>query len=289
MYTVKHAAQLTGIPAATLRMWERRYGVVTPSRSDAGYRLYDENALRRLRTMGSLVEAGWSARQAAERVLAEDPGDEMLASSQRSEPSLGDFDALVRIAVDFDAAGLEEVLDATFGAASFEHVADGWLLPALTRVGDAWSNGEVNIAGEHFVSASVQRRLAAAYEAAGQPIGAGRVAVGLARGSRHELGILAFAVALRRCGLDVVYVGADLPVEAWLELVEDRSPMGVVLAAPTSDDVVAVTETVQAVSHAHPHVKPFVGGAWQAQVNGAESLGHSIGPAARSVASALGS
>ena len=42
MYTVKHAAELTGIPAATLRMWERRYAVVTPVRSESGYRLYDD-------------------------------------------------------------------------------------------------------------------------------------------------------------------------------------------------------------------------------------------------------
>ena len=63
VYTVKHAAALTGIPADTLRMWERRYGVVTPIRSEGGYRLYDDAAIARLTAMHALVGAGWSARR----------------------------------------------------------------------------------------------------------------------------------------------------------------------------------------------------------------------------------
>ena len=287
MYTVKHAAELTGIPASTLRMWERRYGVVSPARSDAGYRLYDDVALRRLRTMGSLIDAGWSARQAADRVLAEAQEGPPLTEPSTADRPLGDPDALIRTAVDYDSFRLEALLDSVLAAASFERAVDGWLLPALQRVGGAWRDGEVTIAGEHFVSATVQRRLAAAFDAAGQPIAAPRVVVGLARGSRHELGILAFAIALRRAGMDVVYVGGDLPVDAWLAVVSDQDPAAVVLAVPTPDDVPAVVETVGAISAAKPHIKAYVGGARQDDVHGAEPLGHEIGPAAQSVAASL--
>ena len=65
VYTVKRAAELTGLPADTLRMWERRYAIVEPARSDGGYRLYDDPALRRLSAMRSLVDSGWTAREAA--------------------------------------------------------------------------------------------------------------------------------------------------------------------------------------------------------------------------------
>src|SRR5512140_1835304 len=68
VYSVQHAARLTGIAPDTLRMWERRYHVVEPQRSDAGYRLYDDVALRRLSAMRALVAAGWSPRLAAEQV-----------------------------------------------------------------------------------------------------------------------------------------------------------------------------------------------------------------------------
>ncbi|MBT8224544.1 MAG: MerR family transcriptional regulator, partial [Dactylosporangium sp.] len=68
MYTIKHAADLTGVPVATLRAWERRYGVVVPRRTNAGYRLYDERVLGIITAMHDLVRAGWSPRQAAAEV-----------------------------------------------------------------------------------------------------------------------------------------------------------------------------------------------------------------------------
>ena len=65
MYTIKRAAELTGISVATLRAWERRYAVVRPRRSDGGYRIYDSDDVRALETMNSLVQEGWSPREAA--------------------------------------------------------------------------------------------------------------------------------------------------------------------------------------------------------------------------------
>ena len=278
MYTVKHAAELTGIPAATLRMWERRYAVVRPVRSESGYRLYDDGALRRLTAMSSLVGAGWSPRQAAERVLA----DEATGTDERpvpAAPELGVVDALARVAVTFDAAGLDAALDEAFALGTFEQVVDGWLMPALQRVGNGWRDGRVSVAGEHFVSATVQRRLAAAFDAAGRrAVGAPRVVVGLARGSRHELGVLAFATALRRAGLDVVYVGGDLPPEGWVSVVAEQHPAAVVIGVPSAEDVLAVRETVAALAAAqrHPH-----------RLDGDLRLGHTLGPAASALAAEL--
>lgn len=65
MYTIKRAAELTGIPAATLRAWERRYDLVDPQRTESGYRLYDEQTLDRIREMVALVADGWTASTAA--------------------------------------------------------------------------------------------------------------------------------------------------------------------------------------------------------------------------------
>ena len=64
MYTISRAAELTGVPVATLRAWERRYAVVAPQRTEGGYRLYDDGALAAIRAMSDLVDGGWSPRQA---------------------------------------------------------------------------------------------------------------------------------------------------------------------------------------------------------------------------------
>ena len=66
MYTIKGAAELTGVAAATLRAWERRYGIGAPARSESGYRLYSEANLQSLGLMRDLVDSGWAPRQAAE-------------------------------------------------------------------------------------------------------------------------------------------------------------------------------------------------------------------------------
>jgi DNA-binding transcriptional MerR regulator len=73
MYTIKQASLRTGVPVELIRAWERRYGVVTPERSASGYRLYDDQAVARLRTMRRLIADGWSAAQAAAEVIATPP------------------------------------------------------------------------------------------------------------------------------------------------------------------------------------------------------------------------
>lgn len=283
MHTVKRAAELTGVAPDTLRAWERRYGVVAPQRSEGGYRLYDDLALRRLAAMKALVDSGWSTGQAARRVLDERMGEEIARES--TARTVGDVDALARVGRDLDGVALEAALDDGFAAGSFEQVADGWLMPALQRLGSAWRAGEVGVAGEHFVSAAVQRRLAALFDAASRGA-TGRVAVvGLARGSRHELGVLAFAVALRRAGVDVVYVGGDLPPEAWVETVKSRGATMAVIGVPAVEDVPAVRETVAALAQGCPDVHVSVGGGHQDAVGeGVELLGHRLADAATRLA-----
>jgi DNA-binding transcriptional MerR regulator/methylmalonyl-CoA mutase cobalamin-binding subunit len=286
MHTVKHAAELTGIPADTIRMWERRYGVVSPTRSDGGYRLYDETALRRLTAMRSLVDSGWAPSQAARRVL-EDEAKGVTAAPETRDVR-GDIEVLARIGRDFDGQALDAALDEAFALGTFEQVVDGWLMPALEYLGNAWEGGAVSVAGEHFVSATVQRRLAALFDAAGQSRTGARVVVGLVRGSRHELGVLAFATALRRAGLDVLYVGADLPPEDWAETVHALSAAAVVLGVPAPEDVEAVRETVDSLHAAPGHVQVFLGGGQQSAVGGdAVLLGHAIGPGAEQVVQVL--
>jgi methanogenic corrinoid protein MtbC1 len=303
VYTIKRAAEEVGISAATLRAWERRYGIVSPSRSEGGYRLYDEDDVRALSLMARLVADGWTpslaAQEAARRLEAADretlsagPASQALggtAAPQVAPVSPGAFTrALTDAAATLDASALAAVLDGMFALGSFESVVDRQLLPAMDALGDAWATGRVSVAGEHFVSNAVLRRLAAAYEAAGSFVTGPRVLVGLPPGGRHELGLLAFAVAARRRGLAVDYLGADLPVADWASAVVEREPAAVVLAIPTPDDVEPVDAVVTAVRHVRPEVLVAVGGREQGRAaEGTVRLGHDIGAAAGELVTAL--
>jgi len=290
MYTIKHAAELTGLPVATLRAWERRYGVVAPERTVGGYRLYDEPTLARIRAMRDLVATGWSPRQAADEVSRADddaPARDLPAGGEWADGDRADSE-LVDAARDLDTARLAAILDDRFSRGSFESVVDEWLMPALRGVGVAWAAGDLSTAAEHLAAHAVLRRLAAAFEAASRGIDGPRVLVGLAPGCRHELGALAFATAARRAGLSVTYLGADLPVESWLDAVEHGRPDAVVLPVPRRRDVVAVTSVVAALHDLHPEVRIVVGGGFQYLVPGpVQPLGHRIGDASERLATDL--
>src|SRR3954465_13633380 len=92
MMMIGHAAALAGVSVELLRAWERRYGVVSPVRTPAGYRLYDDAAIDRLRHMRTLVDSGWSARPAADAIIsggaaASDGGDAGASSDVPQQPA----------------------------------------------------------------------------------------------------------------------------------------------------------------------------------------------------------
>ncbi|MGD7789908.1 MerR family transcriptional regulator [Propionibacteriaceae bacterium Y1700] len=279
MYTIKRAAELIGIPAGTLRAWQRRYGVVTPERSDSGYRVYDEEDLDILRRMNELVEGGLTPALAA-RKLTETPG-----SADRD-------DDLVAVAATLRPGRITRLLDRQFATGSFEDVLDRWLLPELQRVGTAWATGELSVLAEHLVASAVERRLHAAFDAAGVDTAGTtpQVLTGLPYGARHELGVLAFAVCLRRLGLAVSHLGANLPTEEWLTAREAYGSPAVVLAVPSPSDLPTARETIRALRAAGPGVLAVGGGqqdALAAEEPGIIPLGHRLGPAARQLSEQL--
>ena len=141
VYTIKQAAQRTGIAIPTIRVWERRYGVVAPTRTAAGYRLYDEAAIARLQAMHHLVEReGWRPSQAAERIRSADDAelrtiaptaDDEPAGIPRSTTGNADaVDAIVDGARRLDLRSIERTLDEAFAAQRFEGAMDTVVFPA---------------------------------------------------------------------------------------------------------------------------------------------------------------
>ncbi len=277
MYTIKEASARSGVGVPLLRAWERRYGVVAPTRTPSGYRLYDDDAIDRLRAMRQLIAQGWSAQQAAERVRDADPLDmaDLAESLETSEDAAAGADpassrvspaeeVIARIVAathPIDERAMEAALDDAFSSARFESVADRIVMPAMREVGDAWERGEISVAGEHAASQAVLRRLAMAYEGAGGAgVGERPVLVGLGPGTRHEIGAFAFAVAARRAGLPVLYLGPDLPAESWTAAVAGRQARAAVIGVPTRADIRRATTVIQALRSTSGAVLIAVGG-----------------------------
>ncbi|KAA1420954.1 MerR family transcriptional regulator [Nocardioides humilatus] len=289
MYTIKRAAEVIGVNAATLRAWETRYGVGSSLRTESGYRVYDDEAIRTLRAMRELVDAGWSVRAAATEVLrrsARGPSASP-ADISRSAPE-DDIERFVAAAADYDARAVGDVLDTRFSAASFETVVDGWLMPALVALGEGWASDRVSVAAEHLAATAAAHRVALVHDAAASTSSARRALLGLPPGARHDIGLLAFSTAARRAGLPTTYLGADVPVAAWQAAVGAQSPACVVLAVPMADDVEATAATVAAIREVDPELLIAVGGSAQDLApDGCLRLGHRIGTAAALLAHAM--
>ena len=277
MYTIKQAAARTGLSVPIIRVWERRYGVVQPSRTPAGYRLYDDESIARLAAMRRLVaEEGWQPSQAAQRVLepgtdlgalerpvASDPVQRCPAQAAPMPPDPGwawsptsgtaiarrpSCSAFLAAAHELDVPAMERILDESFASHRFELAIEGLVSPALRAIGIAWAQDEIDVGAEHAASETVRRRLARFYDAAGLGDRLPRVIVGLPPDGHHEIGAFAFAVAARRAGLDVLYLGANVPLESWLRTVRETAAPVVVLGVVTPSDVVAAGAVVDALS-----------------------------------------
>jgi DNA-binding transcriptional MerR regulator/methylmalonyl-CoA mutase cobalamin-binding subunit len=276
MYNIKQAAARAGVSVPVLRAWERRYGIVHPVRTASGYRQFDDEAIARIRTMRGLVQEGWSPSAAAAAILAGEVPERSPSGTQSSgideqasavggtpDAANGAMDLpgrLVEASRALDSEAVEHVLDDLFARGSFERVTGDLLFPSLRLVGDAWAGGRLSVAGEHLASHAVLRRLGLALDGAGRTLtGRPRVIVGLPPGARHELGALAFAVAARRAGLAVDYLGADLPVDDWVGAAAsaDAAVVGVVARR----DRTAALAVARALRAAYPALVVAFGGA----------------------------
>lgn len=299
MYTIKEASTRSNVGAPLIRAWERRYGVVRPTRTPSGYRLYDDATIDVLRTMRALVDAGWTASEAARAIIAgevpvpqapEKPLPGAPAPSAAADHRARMVTRFVAAAEAASPAETEAALDEIMSAGSFESVVDDVLLPAAAALGGSWAAGRLSVAGEHAASAAVARRLAAVYQAAGVPARPS-VVVGLPPGARHELGAMAFAVALRRHGVGVIYLGADVTVDGWIDVVERTGARAAVLAVVTPADRPAADLVIRALQAASVPIIAVGGAAAGPELfsgDGVRVLPTRVVDAAASLAEALG-
>ena len=262
MHSVSWVSGQLGIAPRTLRIWERRYGIVHSTRSEAGDRLYDDDDLNILHAMAGLVAAGMQPAQAADQIRSGQTVSACEATPNTQTPAgLPDPAALIAASRSYDSIAIEDTLDAAFAGARLEYVVDVWLKAALVELEQAWAQGRPSVAQEHLISAAVMRRLAAAFDDAGHAGGGRHVLTGLAPGATHEIATFAFATMLRRAGLRVTYFGADLPVESWVHAVRTTRPDAVVIGAPRAADAQAATDVINALREATPATAVYVGGA----------------------------
>jgi MerR family transcriptional regulator, light-induced transcriptional regulator len=237
----------SGVSPELLRAWERRYGLLRPTRSTGGLRLYTAADVDRVRLMQKHLAAGLAAAEAAALALRARAGDEAPASDLAPAVLRDDFSA----AVDgFDEPAAQAVLDRMLAAATVDTLLGEMILPYLHELGARWERGETSVAHEHFASSVLRGRLLGI--ARGWGLGVGPTAVlACLPGEQHELGLIAFGLALRARGWRIVYLGADTPIETVEDASRRLDPSAVVLTAVSHERVQPMIAALTELARRH--------------------------------------
>ena len=219
-------ARRTGIGSDTLRKWERRYGVLHPSRTSGGQRRYDERDVARVEWLRDRLADGYRISEAA-ALLADD-----AATTPSSESGLRD--AIVAAVSSPDSRQLAALVEQAFTLHDVETAVEEIVAPALRTVGDRWREGAECIAEEHLLSEALRSRLRGLLADRRHAV-RGTAVLACAPGERHELGLLTLAVLLQADGWLAVYLGADAPLESSLALAGRMGADVLCLSASTPD------------------------------------------------------
>ena len=257
MVLIGELSRRVGVRPETLRAWERRYGLFEPARSGGNYRLYSAVDEARARAMTGLLAAGISTAEAA-RVARESRQPAEPVAPELPGPVLAEATTRLVAAIEaYDDAAATALLDEAIAGLSIDAVLLDLVLPVLRELGERWSRGEVSIAQEHFGSELLRGRLLGL--ARGWGAGTGPLALlACPPGERHDLGLLAFGLALRERGWRIAHLGADTPPEALSLAAEHLDPALVVVAATEAARFEAVRRDLRALAERRPLL---VGGA----------------------------
>jgi DNA-binding transcriptional MerR regulator len=245
----------SGVSPELLRAWERRYGLLSPTRSNGGLRLYSLEDLERVRLMRRHIDGGLAAAEAAVLVsrapVVEGAPEAAVASPPEAQSELA-------AALDaFDEPSAQAVIDRLLATTTMDAFLANVVLPYLRDLGERWERGKASVAQEHFASSVLRGRLFGL--ARGWGLGLGPFALlACFPGEQHELGLVAFGLALRARGWRIGYLGSDTPLETIARAADSLRPDLVVLSAVSEERVRAAEDELRSLAARH---RVAVGGA----------------------------
>jgi len=269
-----------GVSPELLRAWEKRYGLLKPSRTAGGLRLYTAEDEARVARMCALLDSGLSAAEAARLAKGTGNGSKVMVTTAEFTNELRS--CLSR----YDDASAQLALDRVFAAIGTDAALRDVIVPFLNDLGERWARDEATVGEEHFASNVIQGRLRALGRGWDHGFGP-RAVLACAPGELHEIGLLCFGITLRSRGWRITYMGADTPVQCVASKLADEPPAITVVAAVTRDRFDASLAALRRVGREH---RLAIGGAGAdaalARRLGAEHLDQDPVSAAATIANA---
>ncbi|HSL06325.1 MAG TPA: MerR family transcriptional regulator [Nitrospiraceae bacterium] len=262
-HRIHRVAKLTGLSKDVIRVWERRYGVVKPSRSSNRYREYNDEEVALLRfvkaqieqgaTIGSLAAEGHDPLIARMRVATPVSAEDQKPHERLLDDLMGSLDPL-------DKAGFERRLNGAVAVIPFEEAVQRILLPLQRRVGELWHQGRLNVAVEHYVTKIIQQKLFSVMNQLPVNEFGPRILIACPEGETHEIGAQAVAYTAAARGCHVYYLGPNLPNSDLVTFCETIKPDLVLLSLTEIKAEVAVLQLLKELEQLATRWSVAVGG-----------------------------
>lgn len=260
--TVAAVARRLGVAPATLRTWDRRYGLGPSEHSTGEHRRYNGGDLARLTLMRKLVIAGVSPAEAAQRALAFDGevSADQIANSITNDVAIREelVETLIRAARSYDRNFIEELLRSELSARGITNTWNEVIVPLLILIGDEWAESGTGIEIEHLVSEIIKRLLQEANSSIHNPINARPVLLACIGEEMHSLALYALGAALSERKIATQFLGARTPIEAISAVVKRSAPPAIFLWAQLDRN--GNTEVLGEIPSIRPAPRVVLGG-----------------------------
>lgn len=211
-YSIKDLEQLSGIKAHTLRIWEQRYSIITPKRTDTNIRTYDDQDLKLVLNISLLKDHGYKISEIS-KMSVEDMYREVVKISDRQQNYPDQIHTLTLSMIDLDEERFEKIVSTNILQFGFENTMIHIIFPFLNRIGTLWVTGSVGPAQEHFISNLIRQKLIVAIDSQAnkhRPDGK-KYMLFLPEGELHEINLLFSNYVIRARYNKVIYLGQSLP------------------------------------------------------------------------------
>lgn len=260
-YSIKDLEQLSGIKAHTLRIWEQRYNIINPKRTDTNIRTYDDNDLKLVLNIALLKDHDYKISEIAKLSLDE-LSKEVLAISDKQLNYPDQIHALTIAMIDIDEERFEKIMSTNILQFGFENTMINIIYPFLSRIGTLWVTGSIGPAQEHFITNLIRQKIIVAID--GQIIKptaeSKKYILYTPEGEFHEIPLLFANFILRARHNNVIYLGQSLPFSELQFICQHHKPdclFTVITSTPGQDEI---QQYVNRLGEGFPNLKILLTG-----------------------------
>ena len=212
VYSIKELEKLSGIKAHTLRIWEKRYNLIDPHRTNTNIRYYTDEDLKRILNVSVLYRHGIKISSIA-KLNDLELREEIFRVTTTSASSDSIINSMVLSMIDLDEYRLEAMIDKSINKIGLKSTVTDVLYPFLEKVGILWQSGDVYPAQEHFVTFLIRQKIIAATDRISNTFNAEgkKFLLFLPEGEWHEIALLFAHYLIVEANHEVIYLGQSVP------------------------------------------------------------------------------